>query len=61
MRPREVEKIITADGWVYRKTTGGHKHFIHPQKPGKVTIPQHPGDTIDKTLLRRILKQAGIT
>lgn len=60
MRPREVEKLITDDGWVYKETKGSHKHFIHPTKPGKVTIPQHPGDTIDKTLLKRILKQAGL-
>lgn len=60
MRPREVEKIITADGWLYKETKGSHKHFVHPTKPGKVTIPQHAGDTIDKTLLNRILAQAGL-
>ena len=60
MRPREVEKIIVADGWVYKETKGSHKHFIHPTKSGKVTIPQHSGDTIDKTLLKSILKQAGL-
>lgn len=60
MRPRDVEKIIVADGWVYKTTKGSDKHFVHPTKPGKVTIPQHPGDTIDATLLKRILKQAGL-
>lgn len=55
-----MEKIIMADGWVYKTTRGSHKQFVHPTKPGKVTIPQHPGDTIDKTLLKRILKQAGL-
>lgn len=60
MRPREVEKIIMDDGWVYKETKGSNKHFIHLTKPGKVTIPQHAGDTIDKTLLKRILAQAGL-
>ncbi|MEM5779798.1 MAG: type II toxin-antitoxin system HicA family toxin [Lawsonibacter sp.] len=60
MRPREVEKILTDDGWIYKTTKGSHKHFVHPTKPGKVTVPQHPGDTIDKTLLNKILKQAGL-
>ena len=60
MRPREVEKIIQADGWIYKNTRGSHKQFVHPTKPGKVTIPQHPGDTIDATLLKKILKQAGL-
>ena len=60
MRPRDIEKIITDDGWVYKTTNGSHKHFVHPTKPGKVTIPQHPGDTIDKVLCSKILKQAGL-
>ena len=60
MRPREVEKIIRKDGWTCKKTSGGHKQFVHPSKPGKVTIPQHAGDTIDDFLLSRILKQAGL-
>lgn len=60
MRPREVEKIIVADGWRHTATKGSHKHFTHDTKPGKVTIPQHSGDTIDKTLLTLILKQAGL-
>lgn len=60
MRPKEVEKLLLADGWVYKTTKGSHKHFVHPTKPGKVTVPQHPGDTIDKTLLSKILQQAGL-
>ena len=51
MRPRDVEKMIAADGWVYKTTKGSHKHFVHPTKPG---------DTIDATLLKKILKQAGL-
>lgn len=35
MHPREVEKIITEDGWVYKETKGSHKHFIHPENPVK--------------------------
>lgn len=61
MKPREVEKILLDDGWVHKATKGSHKHFVHPVKAGKVTVPQHPGDSIDRTLLERILKQAGIS
>ncbi len=60
MTPRDVEKILRADGWIYKNTEGSHKHFIHPTKPGKVTIPQHPGDSINKIMLKMILKQAGL-
>jgi predicted RNA binding protein YcfA (HicA-like mRNA interferase family) len=60
MRPIDVERIIRGDGWIYKNTRGGHKQFIHPTKSGKVTIPQHPGDSIDKVFLDKILKQAGM-
>ncbi len=60
MRPREVEKIITDDDWTYKEIKDSHKHFAHPIKSGKVTIPQHAGGTINKTLLKKILKQAGL-
>lgn len=41
MKPREMEKLILADGWVYKNQEGSHKNYIHPTKPGKVTIPFH--------------------
>lgn len=59
MTAREIEKEITADGWVFARQVGGHKHFKHPAKPGKVTIPQHKGD-LDKGTVNSIRKQAGL-
>ncbi|NSW89316.1 MAG: type II toxin-antitoxin system HicA family toxin [Firmicutes bacterium] len=35
---RELEKIVTADGWVRKSSVGSHIHYKHPTKPGKVTI-----------------------
>lgn len=55
----EIEREIRADGWYHVKTTSSHKHFKHPSKPGKVTIPQHRGDLHPKTL-DTIRKQAGL-
>lgn len=59
MRFREIEKIILADGWQRKKTTGSHYSYIHPSKPGKVSIPNHPGD-LDPRTIKSILKQAGL-
>ncbi len=56
---REVERIIFNDGWILKNTKGSHKHYIHPIKEGKVTIPQHSGD-LDKLTVKSIMKQAGI-
>lgn len=59
MRVRELEKIITTDGWYFVKQVGSHKQYKHPTKKGKVTIPAHSGD-IDKGTFNSILKQAGL-
>ena len=61
MKPREVQRRLEADGW--RELPGGktsHKQFKHPEKPGKVTVPFHPGD-INPVTLKTIEKQSGVS
>ena len=59
MRFREIEKVIVADGWVFKSAKGSHHQYVHPTKPGKVTIPYHSGD-IAAIIIKSILKQAGL-
>lgn len=59
MRFKEVEKLILADGWVFKSSRGSHRQYVHPTKKGKVTIPFHTGD-LDARTVKSILKQAGI-
>ena len=51
MKPRDVEKIILKDGWVYMRTNRSHKQYEHPIKKGKATIPWHNKDLHIKTLI----------
>lgn len=59
MRFREVEKILIADGWKLKNTKGSHNQYVHPTKPGKVTVPNHSGD-LDTVTVKSIFKQAGL-
>lgn len=59
MRARELEKILFHDGWVFVYQAGSHRHYKHPCKPGKITIPFHSGDIHPRTA-SSILKQAGL-
>ena len=59
LKPKEMEKIILADGWIFKSQRGSHKNYIHPTKTGKVTIPFHNGD-LDKGTENSIKKQAGL-
>jgi predicted RNA binding protein YcfA (HicA-like mRNA interferase family) len=59
MTPKEITKRLKADGWtVKRKGPGDHVQYVHPTKPGKVTIDMGVRD-IPIGTLRSIFRQAG--
>jgi predicted RNA binding protein YcfA (HicA-like mRNA interferase family) len=58
-RPKEMEKEILADGWIFKSQEGSHRHYVHPTKPGKVTIPFHSKE-LTKVVEKSIRKQAGL-
>jgi len=60
MKVRDVIKMIENDGWAFSRTRGDHRQYRHASKPGKVTIPGHPGDEVPPGTLNSILKQAGL-
>ncbi|HVB89330.1 MAG TPA: type II toxin-antitoxin system HicA family toxin [Beijerinckiaceae bacterium] len=41
-------------------STGSHRHFKHPAKAGKVTIPGKPSDEVHPKTLKSIREQAGL-
>ncbi len=57
--PKEMERILFADGWYYDSQSGSHRHYKHPTKPGKITIPFHSKD-LKKGTECDILKKAHI-
>ena len=59
MQSRELIKLLQADGWQLQRTRGSHHQFVHPTKPGTVTVP-HPKKDPGKGLVRAIRKQAGL-
>jgi predicted RNA binding protein YcfA (HicA-like mRNA interferase family) len=60
MSSLEVIRLLKEDGWVEKshKSTS-HKQFVHPTKPGKVTVPV-PVKDLPPGTLNSILKQAGL-
>jgi predicted RNA binding protein YcfA (HicA-like mRNA interferase family) len=59
MKFLEIERILLHDGWTLKAVKGSHHQYIHPSKPGKVTIPYHSRD-IAPVIIKSILKQAGL-
>lgn len=59
IKPKDMERIILADGWELKSQEGSHRQYTHPIKTGKVTIPFHNKD-LTKGVENSILKQAGL-
>lgn len=60
MKAREVIRALEADGWREVRSTGSHRHFKHPTKPGTVTVPVHGGKDLRTELLHKIERQSGL-
>jgi predicted RNA binding protein YcfA (HicA-like mRNA interferase family) len=60
MKVRDLVKLIEQDGWYHVRTTGSHRHFYHPTKPGTVTIPGQLGKDIPEGTRNSVMKQAGL-
>ncbi|MGD1014788.1 MAG: type II toxin-antitoxin system HicA family toxin [Acidimicrobiales bacterium] len=60
MRVRDIIRIIEEDGWVHVRTTGSHRQFHHPVKPGTVTVSGKPSKEIPIVIEISIFRQAGI-
>lgn len=59
MNSRELIKQLENDGWTLRGIKGSHHIFVHPAKPGHLSVP-HPKGELGKGLLNKLLKQAGL-
>jgi len=60
LKPKEMERLVLADGWLFKRQVGSHRQYVHPNKEGKVMIPFHCRD-IPKGTENSIRKQAGLS
>jgi predicted RNA binding protein YcfA (HicA-like mRNA interferase family) len=58
---RDLVAFLTDHEWRFKNTEGDHHHYVHPSRPGKVTLVGERGDDIGGGLLNSILRQAGLT
>ncbi len=56
LKPRELENVAKAAGWVYDRTTGGHIIYVKEGVRGPLPIPHHSG-TVKGFLALRLLNQ----
>jgi len=59
MSSKEMIRLLRAAGWGLSRTKGSQHQFMHPERPGVVTVA-HPKKDLPKGTARAILKSAGI-
>ncbi|AIE85443.1 type II toxin-antitoxin system HicA family toxin [Fimbriimonas ginsengisoli] len=59
MQVRDLLDKLRKEGWVLDHQSGSHRQFVHPTKPGIVTVPGPPNKEIPPGTLNSIKKQAG--
>jgi len=58
VKVREVIRMLQDDGWTLVVTSGSHRQFKHPTKPGRVTVSGQLGDDMPKGTLASVKRQA---
>lgn len=59
LRAREIVRKLERAGFVFRRQTGSHARYVHPDGRG-VAVPMHPGD-VPVPVVRSVLRQAGLS
>lgn len=61
MKVKQIIKLLEEDGWYQVTQKGSHRQFKHPDKTGRVTVPDHGSNKdLAKGTENSILKQAGL-
>ena len=60
LKPREVVAVLTSLGFEEIRQRGSHKQFRHPDGR-QTTVPFHSGRDISPILLRKIIRDIGLT
>jgi len=59
MDSREIIRQLRLAGWVYRNARGLQHIYVHPPKPGHISVP-HPKKDLGIGLVAKLLTQAGL-
>ena len=57
----ELTRLLQEAGWRFeRNGKGSHRVWTHPDRPGRIIVPDHGSKEIRPGLVRGIKRQAGI-
>lgn len=56
----DLIRLIENDGWCRVRMRGSHRQYVHPQKPGVLTIRRQPADELSPGAVHSVHVQAGV-
>jgi len=59
MTSADLIKQLEQAGWRLRNVAGSHHIFVHPDRPGHLSVP-HPKKDLGVGLAHKLLKAAGV-
>lgn len=60
MKVREMIRLLEQAGWIWVRTRGSHRQFVHPSRPVPLTVSGSMGADIPIGLERTLLRRAGL-
>ena len=60
-KPREIVRALEVLGFVFVRQKGSHAFYRNPNTGHTTVVPMHEGTDIDRSLLRTILREAGVS
>jgi len=61
IKPKDMIRALQKAGFHIHETSGSHVHLKHTTKPGRITVPYHQRFDLPKSIVKSILRQAGLT
>ena len=55
---RDAIRLVERNGWRLVRTSGSHRQYRHPDKPGTVTVAGKPSDDLPPGTWNSIMKQS---
>jgi len=58
---KRLIRALEQGGFVFKRQTGSHRAYFHPDRPGKIVTVPFKAKDIKKGTLKNILKQAELS
>lgn len=58
---RKLIQALLKAGFVVQRQRGSHVFLKHPERSLRTCVPMHGGEDLDRSLMRLILRQAGLS